>query len=414
MAKRVKGTVDYFPETWGVLRSLLDTCQNVAERYNFSAVESPVMEELSLLTEKEGEETIEQIFILEKRSSETLGLRFDLTVPLSRMFIAEQKSVQKPVKWSYGTRMWRYERPQKGRLREFYQFGVELFGSPLAEADAEVINLAIDCLKDLGLGSKEVFVNVNNRKLLQGILESCAPKGTMNECLAVIDKREKIDEKQFHDMLSEIGVKDVDHLISILDLTSIDELNKLRLGPLAAEGLEELDSVMKRLDPKMTRISLSTVRGLAYYSGTVFEIFDTGNKYRSVCGGGRYDHMIKLFGGQDTPAVGFGMGMSTLHLVLSDAGKLPEFGQEVDYYVAIIDGSVREVAGSIISFLRKDNSVDYDMVGRSLSKQLGYAETLGAKKVIIVGPKDLEKKQVTLRDMETGKETTEKLSTFGL
>ena len=412
MFHKPKGTTDYYPEEFARLSSILNTFRSAAARYGYREVESPAFEELKLLSEKEGEEIKEQIFVLEKRGEEAFGLRFDMTVPAARMFIAIQKSVQKPVKWCYGTRMWRYERPQKGRSREFYQFGIELFGSDRPDADAEVINLAIQCLKELGLTSKDVFVNINNRKLLQGLLGDLVPEQFLMQAIAIIDKREKIDEKEFFSLLKSVHVKDPSRLVELLDLADMQSLSKLAMNPMARQGFEELKAIMAIVDPDFCRISLSTVRGLSYYTSTVFEIYDVASKYRSVCGGGRYDNLITLFGGEPTPAVGFGMGLETLQLVLGDKGKLPLVPSPIETYVAVVDDSVRDIARTITARVRTTKTADMDLTGRSLSKQLAFASSLGAKEVIIVGPKDVADGTVTVRDLVSGKEFTAPISSF--
>lgn len=412
MFQKPKGTTDYYPDDFAHLSGILNICREVASRYGYREVESPAFEELKLLSEKEGEEIKEQIFVLEKRGEEALGLRFDLTVPLTRMFCAIQKSVQKPVKWCYGTRMWRYERPQHGRLREFYQFGVEMFGSSLPDADSEVINLAVDCLKALGLTHRDVFVNINNRKLIQGILSGLVSEEYLTDALSVIDKREKIDEQEFFKLLKEVHVLDPSKLVEILDLTDMEAISKLSLNPTARQGAEELKQLMAMVDPQFCRISLSSVRGLSYYTGTVFEIFDIAGKYRSICGGGRYDNLTSLLGGEATPAVGFAIGLSTLSLVLKNLDKDVPSPLPLETYVAIVDKSVRDIGRNIASTVRKTKSCDLDLTERSLSKQLTYAASIGAKEVIIVGPKDIAQGNITVRDLQTGKELLQPLATF--
>jgi len=403
-SQKPKGTVDQYPTECALRLKIFDIFRLTAAKFNFQEVESPAFEELNLLTEKEGEETKKQIFTLEQRGEEKFGLRFDLTVPLARMFLQKQKELPKPVKWSYCTRMWRYERPQKGRLREFYQMGVEILGSKNPEADAEMINLAIQTLYNLGLTTKEFIVNINNRKLLEGILQDRVSKEFLQECIRIIDKREKIDQKEFEDLLKEIKVKDAKEIIKILDLRKIEDIGKLKLNPLAQEGLEELKAIYELVDQDVVQINLSTARGLAYYTGTVFEIFDINNKYRSMCGGGRYDKMVELFGGEPTPATGFGMGLSTLTLVLKDFNKLPKTKEPGEYYIAPVDEKLRPKAIEIARKLRKKTSVEVDLMRRSLSKQLQYAAKNNFQKLIIVGDKDLKNKQVTVKDLKTGDE----------
>lgn len=402
--QKPKGTVDQYPEENALRLSIFSTFRATAKNFNFKEVESPAFEELAILTEKEGEEIKQQIFTLEQRGSEKFGLRFDITIPLTRMFLQKQKELPKPVKWCYATNMWRYERPQKGRLREFYQMGVEVFGSKNPEADAEMMNLAIQTLYNLGLTTKEFIVNLNNRKLLEGVLQDRVEKKFMQECIRIIDKREKIDQKEFESLLKEIKVKDPKELIKILDTRKIEDLEKLKLNTLAKEGLDELKEVYKLVDKKVIQINLSTARGLAYYTGTVFEIFDINNKYRSMCGGGRYNKLVELLGGSPTPATGFGMGLSTVTLVLKDCNKLPKPEPSAEYYIAPVDEKLRSKAVEIARQLRKKASVEIDLMQRSLSKQIEYAAKNNFKKLIIIGDKDLKNKQVTVKDMKSGKE----------
>ncbi len=409
MFQKVKGTKDFFPEDFAIQQYIFSKFKEVAERYGYKQVETPAFEYLDVFKKKAGEEIDEQIFVLKKRGKEELGLRFDLTVPFARMYIEKQKSLTKPVKWFYLTRMWRYEQPQQGRLREFYQFGIELFGSNKGEADVEVINLAIDSLKSLGLTNKDFIVKINNRKLLEGLLEFI-PKNKMDEVMRLIDKSEKIGKKNFELSLKDLKV-DAKKIIKILETKDI---NKLKTSnEKAKEGLEELKLVLKYLDRKYVKVDLSTARGLAYYTGTVFEIFDKKGKFRAICGGGRYDDLIKKFEGTKEPATGFGLGLETLGLFLEEKKLIPKLDISPDYYIAPINEKVYKKALAIAERLRKkekDNKVEIDLMGRNLGNQLKYADAISAKKVIIVGEKDLAKKQITIRDLKTGKETKVSIS----
>ena len=361
--QRAKGTLDYYPLDESIKSHVLNVFLDVAQRYGFLKVESPVMEELSLLSEKQGDETKEQIFVLEQRGEEKYGLRFDMTVPLARLFCESQKSLPKPIKWSYTTRNWRYERPQKGRLREFYQMGVELLGSFRPEADVEVISVAIDTLKGLGLSSDDFVVEINNRKLAQGLFAGFT-EGDLDALLRIIDKKDKLSSEDFKKSLNDVGVADCQGLISLLE-SNFDDLKKMSLDGLAKEGFLELAPIMELLDPKMVRLSLSTVRGLSYYTGTVFEIYDKKKQFRAVTGGGRYDKMIEQFGGEATPATGMAMGFHTLLLLLESAGKVPKPDLGPDYLVAPVDDTVRVQAWELVARLRKHHKVEYDLDRRS-------------------------------------------------
>lgn len=399
MFNRVKGTRDFTPQEFLVQRRVFDSFRSVAQRYNFREVEVPALENMDLLTAKSGEEIKTQIFTLDKRSKEELGMRFEFTGGLARMFISIQKEVPKPVKWFSIGRVWRYEQPQAGRMREFYQYNCEVYGSPKPECDAELINLAVDSLLALGLKKTDFKVRVNNRKLLQGILEELVPKGRIDDAMRVIDKRSKISDKDFRKELEFMGDK-VDLLIDNLDsgFEALEGLNSM-----AQEGYDELAQVLSYLDQKVVKFDLGTARGLAYYTGTVFEIYDTEGKYRALCGGGRYDNMISVFGGQETPASGFAMGYSTVSLLLEEKKLLPDKIVGPDYYIAVIEG-VRDEAIKVIKRLRCKYSVDYDLNCRNLGNQMKYANNIKAQKLIVLGPEEAASGMVKVKDMKSGKE----------
>ncbi len=410
--QNVKGTKDFYPEDRAAFNWMRNIFQQMAVKYGFLEVESHAFESLSLLCEKEGEETKQQIFTLEKRSNEQLGLRFDLTVPMTRMFIAKQKELPKPVKWFNIARMWRYEAPQKGRLREFYQFGVEIFGSDKPEADAQVISLAIDSLQALGLSSRDFYVKINNRNLLQGLIEGLGI-GNISEVITIIDKMAKISEGEFVAELEKLGltqaqIKKLDEILKTSDLKKLKNLNEL-----AEQGKWELQGVLDALSDKeaFIRVDLTVARGLAYYTGTVFEAYDREGKYRALFGGGRYDRMIQSFGGDPCAATGFGIGFATLGLFLDEKMLVPQPDTCIDYYVAPIkdDPRVLKLAQEIAGKLRKDYRVDVDIMRRSMPKQFEYATKIKAKNIIILGDNELKSGVITIKNLETGNEEKRKI-----
>jgi len=398
MFAKVKGTDDFYQQDQSDQDFVFDCFRKTARRFSFKAVEPPILESIKLLSAKSGEEIKEQIFTIEKKSKEELGLRFEFTAGLARMFAARQKEIAKPVKWFSIGRVWRYEQPQAGRMREFFQFNAEIYGSDNPLADAEIINLASQSLMSLGLSKEDFFVKVNNRKLLQGIILDMVKKDRLEETIRIIDKRAKIREKQFREELSFL---DVDKLMSILDM-DFDELGRQELNDLARSGYDELAKVMKNVD---ANFDLSTARGLAYYTGTVFEIFDKDMKFRALCGGGRYDDMIEVFGGQKTPATGFGMGYSTVLLLLKDKGILPKEVVGPDYFVASIGIDIMP----IVSKLREKYTVDFDQNMRNLGNQMKFANTINAKNLIVIGENEISSGMVKVKDMKTGNETEKKL-----
>jgi len=408
--QKPKGTVDFYPKEMAVRKTIFRKLMACAERYSFKQIESPAFESFALLSKKEGEEIRQQIFTLEQKGKESFGLRFDLTVPAARMFIEKQKQLPKPVKWFYLSRMWRYEAPQRGRLREFYQFSAEIFGSSKPEADAEIISLAIDALKSTGLTEKEFFVKINNRKILEGLLLDVIDKSKMDDAMRIIDKRSKITEEEFDEELKKAGIKEIDKINKIISMKDIEEVKKLRLNEVGKEGLDELNSILKLLKNKkdFIRVDLSTARGLAYYTGTVFEIYDIDERYRALAGGGRYDKMIEMFKGQPTPATGFAVGYATLSLLLENKDLIPKVDLGPDYYIAII-GDAKEKAREIIEKLREKYKVEIDLSQRNLGNQLKYANAIGAKKVMFIGPDELKQGIVKVKDMASGNEGSMKI-----
>ena len=400
--KPAKGAMDFYPEDKRKFNYIRDAFVKTAESFNFKEVETPAFEMMEILTKKSGEEIKKQIFTLEKKGNESLGLRFDLTIPFTRMYISKQKTLPKPVRWYSCSRMWRYEAPQKGRMREFYQFSYEIYGSDQPIADAEVVLLAINAIENLGLKQKDFFVSINNRKLLQGILESLVDKNKIEDAIRAIDKKEKISDIEFRKELLFMPDEAFEELNRLLSLP-FEKLEKEKLSKLAKEGYNELKQVLMLL-PKCARFDLSIARGLAYYTGTVFEIFDVDRKYRALAGGGRYDSLIEKYGGEKDYVTGAAVGFSTVQLLLED-NKLMNINESgPEYYISPLTDKAYNLALSIAKKLRSRTSVEVDLMARKLSKQLQYANTKKAKNIILIGEDELKNNNVTVKDLSTGKQ----------
>ncbi|MDO8661279.1 MAG: histidine--tRNA ligase [Candidatus Woesearchaeota archaeon] len=404
----VKGMRDWYPEQKAVLSSIFDVLRITAQRFGFQEIESPAIESAQLLTAKSGEEIKQQLFVCEKKGSEELALRFDLTVPFTRMLVQKQGELPKPVKWFGISRMWRYEAPQKGRLREFYQLSVELFGCEKPDAEAECLQLLVSCLKNLGLQEKDFIIRLNNRKLLEGILKNYVREDKIDDAVRLIDKSSKISKEDFDFELAKITNQGdmIQQLVSIKGKPAevLPKLKALKLNEEAQQGLVELEAVTDLLDLNCIRIDLSLARGLAYYTGTVFECFDSGQSLRAIAGGGRYDNLVQVFGGQACAAVGFAIGDVTLSLLLEEKGLLPKPDLKPEYYVCAVSDLVRAKAREIADKLRRTTRVEIDLMNRKFSKQMECANNLGVKKTIIVGEEELMQKKVRIKDMRTGAE----------
>lgn len=418
MFPRVKGTNDFFPAESAALQHVFSAMAGVCQRYGFSHVLAPSIETVKLLVAKSGEEVKEQIFVLTKKGSEELGLKFDLTVPMTRMFVSKQRELAKPVKWFSVDRMWRYEAPQKGREREFFQLSVEQFGPDTPEADAELINLCIECLIAAGLRPKDFVLRINHRKLLEGILLDIVPEAKLDAVIRLVDKSARIEQQQFFSEMKKIGIDNVkaERIKHATEINgTIEQVEKkisqhLELNALAQEGLKNLTAIISMVAHDNIRVDLSVARGLAYYTGCVFEGYDTEGLFRALCGGGRYDQLVQLLGGEPCPAAGFAIGYSTLSLLLQHHKRFPQAVLRPDFCVVPVHENHVKDALQIAHALRQKYIVDVDLMRRKISKQFDYANAIGARHVLVVGPKELTTRTFTIKDMKTGKETKKKLS----
>ena len=325
----------------------------------------------------------------------------ELTPSVARM-IAARKDLTKPVKWFSFPKMWRYEEPQSGRLREFYQFNADIFGVKDITADAEIMALAMEILDSLGLKNKYV-IKFSDRILMENILRSMGVEN-IEYAFRIIDKKDKISSEQFYQEMQKVMSDDnIDDILSILKIKGdIDTvLSKLEHFK-RSDTLSALQDLLRAYE-KTAVFDLSIVRGLAYYTGIVFEAHDYKGELRAVLGGGRYDKVVELFGAQPTPAVGFGMGDAVLELLMRREGVWPEERIDVDYFVAIIPG-FRKEAIKVAMFLRKKGyRVDIELGERSIGKQMKYANKINARYAIIVG-EEIKRGEVVLKNMESGEQ----------
>jgi len=395
-----------YPEYMRARRIVFDKICSVARSFGFHEVDTPSVELLDLFRIKSGEEIVKQTFSFVDKGGREITLIPELTPSVARM-IAARKDLIKPVKWFSFPKMWRYEEPQSGRLREFYQFNADIFGIAGIEADAEVLALAMDILDFLGLKGKYVM-RVSDRILMEEILKKFGV-GKIEEAFRVIDKKDKIPEDVFIEKLQNVAGKDAaEKIVDVLNVKGtvedvISKIGESSRGEILLDLQELLDGYGKKIN-----LDLSIVRGLAYYTGIVFEAHDAKGEFRAILGGGRYDNVVELFGGEHTPAVGFGMGDAVLELIMKREGVWPEERMEVDIFVAIVPG-FRKEATQIAMKLRKEGfRVDIDLTGRALGKQLKYANRINARYAIIVG-EEIHNDEVVVKDMVSGEQITVKI-----
>ncbi len=391
-----KGTKDFMPEEMKKLQFVLDVVRGVFEKYGFQPLETPAFESFDLLARKSGEDIKEEIYYFKDKAGRELGLRFDLTVPMARI-VASNPSLPKPFKRYQIGKVWRYDQPQAGRFREFWQADVDIVGSENMEADVECLAVACECMQKLGF--KNFFIRINNRKLLQDlVLKAGISKNKILDLFRSIDKLDKIG---WEGVERELKSKKIENK-EILEVIKKD----WREIKIESEGLNELKELLEIAEifgiKKYLKVDLSLVRGLEYYTGPVFEIM-AGGKW-SCGGGGRYDNLVEALGGGLIPATGISLGINRIIGLMKENG-LFKLEKEKMVYIAPVEKNVKNNAIKILQELRKAGiKAEIDLMNRKLSKQLEYVNSKGILWVIIVGEKDLKEGKVTLKNMETGEE----------
>jgi len=403
MLQTPKGTRDLLPEEMEKLQKTIDIIRRIFERYGFLQLETPAFESFDLLSAKGGlgESVKDEIYYFKDKAERELGLRFDLTMPLARV-IMNNPNLPKPFKRYQIGKVWRYDNPQALRWREFWQADIDIVGSSSTMADVECLAAVVDCLKALDF--KDFFIRINNRKLWQKIFESLYDKEKVIETFRILDKMDKIGEEDVKKELDSKGLNSKKILEMINKKGSNEEkIKDIKKDYKENEGIKELEEILRYaklfgIEDKI-KIDWKLFRGLEYYTGSVFEVMIEEAKV-SCGGGGRYDSLIKTIGGPDLPATGISLGLDRIVSFIKDFKN-----SEKRVFVASVSNSLRERALEISQELRRKGIVsDIDLMERNISKQLEYADSLKYPNVVIVGPKELEKDSVKLRDMKTGKE----------
>lgn len=411
---RLPGFRDFPPEELAIRSHCFEAWRRVSRRYGFQEYDASPLEELELYTAKSGEEIVGQLYSFEDRGGRQVALRPEMTPSLARMLGERSRALPKPIRWFSIPQLFRYERPQRGRLREHFQWNVDVVGEPGEGADVEVLAVALDALRELGLGADDVRARVSDRRLLSAILESAGvPPERLPAAFQVIDKVERESRERSLERLQREAGLDGAAAEAVLGLLDAPGLGGVRehFGehPGVTEALERLDRYAGDLQAlglgDFLEFDLRIVRGLAYYTGIVFEVFDRKGELRAICGGGRYDHLLELVGGDPLPAVGFGMGDVVLGELLKERGLLPEVRRSVDYFLVTVAGEARPVALELARALRdRGAGVVYPLREQSMKKQFSAAASEGAREVVILGPDEVARGAARVRVMATGEE----------
>jgi histidyl-tRNA synthetase len=411
---RLPGFRDFVPEDLAVRSHIFDAWRATAVGYGFHEYDGPPLESLDLYVEKSGEEIVSQLYNFVDKGDRPVAMRPEMTPSLARILAERSRAMPKPIRWFSIPQLFRYERQQRGRLREHFQWNVDVVGEEGVGADAEVLAVALDALRRLGLDEASLRARVSDRRLLSAVLQAL---GVSEERLlpayGVIDKVEREDRARSAERLQEeagVTAEQAEQILHLFDTPTLEAVKDRFAGDgeVMAEvaRLDEYFALLEAMElGRYVEFDLTIVRGLAYYTGIVFEVFDRQGEFRAICGGGRYDRLLERVGGESLPAVGFGMGDVVLTELLRDRGLLPEVGPELDYFLVCIGDDTRTRAMTLAHRLRERGAtVSYEFRSRAVRKQFKSAENAGAREVVVVGPDELAEGMVTVRDMTSGAE----------
>ncbi len=410
-----RGTRDFYPDDLRLRNWLLGHFSETARLFGFEQVDAPVLEHAELFTRKAGEEIVEQLYHFELHDRH-LTLRPEITPQIARMVMARAGALRMPLRWFSLPQCWRYERMTRGRKREHYQWNMDIWGEPDVTAEAELIASIFHLLDRIGLGGDAVKIRVSSRSVLEETLRESVlrdrPEVFAALCIA-IDKLDKIGSDAVADLLIDpagpvaLAAPDAHFVVSWLETRDLDEVEKL--VPADSTGLRELKRLFELLDVYGYRdrvvFDASIVRGLAYYTGVVFEAFDTRRELRAVCGGGRYDGLLETLGGPSIPAVGFGFGDVVITELLADKQRLPKLSRGLDAVVYPFGETERRVAVQVASVLRGEGqSVEIVLGAQRLKRVLADADKAGAREVYLIGPDELARGEVLVRDLSNSQQ----------
>lgn len=399
----VKGTRDFYPEQMAFRNWLYAKMREVSQRFGYQEYEGPILETLELYAAKSGEELVkEQSYVFTDRSGDQIALRPELTPTLARMVAQKQRELPKPIRWwSFGPR-WRYERPQKGRTREFFQWDIDMIGADSAYADAELVAVLAEFFRSVGLTPQQVGIKVNNRKLMEAqIAQLGLGADKIEGVYRLIDKLDKLSPEDWAAYGREsIGLNgaQLDRLCAVLDNRDLwKQSSELTAFFDAIRDLGVSDFV--EFDP-------SIIRGLAYYTGSVFEAWDRQGEFRAILGGGRYGNLVADVGGEPMGGVGFAMGDVVIGLLLEQYGLKPQLRfSPTRVLVTVFSSELIGTSTRVAAQLRTAgiNTELYPEVAK-LDKQLRYANTFGIPFAVIIGPDELQAGRATVRNLVSGQQ----------
>ena len=408
--RTLPGFRDFAPDDLAFRAHIFGAWRRVAMRYGFEEYDGPPLEPLDLYTAKSGDEIVAQLYNFTDKGGREVALRPEMTPTLARMVAERANGLKKPIRWFSMPQLFRYERQQRGRLREHFQLNCDLIGEAGPLADAEVIALAIDVMRELGLTAADFKVRLSDRRLLDGIFAALdilpEHRPLLMQALDKLGRAEYAGRKQaFLDAAGAEFLAALELVAGLREQRTWAALSAaLSAYPSAVDSGRPLQQAVAALTSmglaEFIELDLSIVRGIAYYTGTVFELFDAQRTLRAICGGGRYDTLLANLGGVDLPALGFGMGDVVLGELLKERGLRPEIPPSVEVFVASVTPDDEPFVLAIVHQLRDAGlRVEYAFHASGLGKQLKVADARGARLAVVIGPDDRARGEVQLKDL---------------
>jgi len=410
VAKGVKGTRDFYPEEMRLRNWLFDNFTYASLLHGFEEYDAPVLETEELYTRKQGEDIVKQLYNFKDKGDRKVSLRPEMTPSLARMVMSRAGVLPMPIKWFSIPQCWRYERMQKGRGREHFQWNVDIWGTTEISADAELFSVITTFLEGVGLNEEDIVIRVSSRKVLEEVLGSLGISGDLfaQTCI-IVDKMDKLSPEVINEQLTDLGHNSevISTIQSTLGLKHLNSLKKVLKSD--SKALSELTELFEAIESygiaDWVEFDASIVRGLAYYTGSVFEVNDRKRKFRTICGGGRYDKLLSTLGGKDLPATGFGFGDMVIMELLKDKGLLPQLLSGVEDVVIALDSELKNVAVKVASVLRdSDRLVDLVLEDKKMKWAFKHAERVGATRLILVGPEEWSRQKIKVKDLQSGEE----------
>jgi histidyl-tRNA synthetase len=405
--KALPGFRDFYPDDTALRNHIFATWRKVAARYGFEEYDGPPLEPLELYTQKSGAEIIGQLYHFTDKGEREVALRPEMTPTLARMVGARAQALKKPIRWFSIPQLFRYERQQRGRKHEHFQLNMDIIGEAGPGADAEVMAAALDIMRTLGLGAQEVRLRVSDRRVIVGELVGNlgVPRDKVEPVLGVLDRSERDTHWAQH--LGEIlGASVAQPVVGFFEgLQKPDQANRLRQSANAVQLNEALSRLEAMGLGELVEVDFRIVRGLAYYTGIVFELFDAGKTLRAICGGGRYDTLMKDIGGVDLPCVGFGMGDVVLGELLQEHRPLPTTVSLGAFLVAVGGDDVPTVLKLTHELRDRGVVVEYALKLQAIRKQLELAAARGAPRAVIIGPEERQSGMAVVKDLVGGGES---------